>query len=311
MTEQNSTVPTGSSGEQNPPRVRPREGAETVKAISELLGQQVEAGEDSETDEKSASDGGEETPGNVLEGHSSDERGDDQGEAEEDSSARSKPRTLQEAAEALGMEASELYDLDVGLGDGTTIKLGELKDQHARRGELDRETVKRQRVISEQEAALEAGRLRLSEVSDMLRGTLSPGMEQAVTQALEREGQLVQDRERRHLDQAWPELQERKQAAAVEEFLGEVLSKRGIGRAEFQKLVRGNHKLMLLCRDWLEDRKQLAFLMQEPKAKDPPRVMAPQGRGGPGGDDAVSRAKRTRNEGDIRRGVSSILRGSR
>ncbi|MDS9470285.1 hypothetical protein RGQ15_22320 [Paracoccus sp. MBLB3053] len=287
---------------------RPRAGAEQVAAISALLrGEDPDAAEAEERSDRHMPDERLET---VLDGRSAEEREEEGEEPESRPAPRPKARNLHELADQLGIEVSELYDLDIGLGDKATIKLGALKDAHGERVSLEQEIARKQGSLDERESAVRGAEARLVEVYEAAKQQLSPGIQQQIGNWLNQRDAQLQAREANALRRAMPEIGDEGWRGKFEQYLVKAGQEFGFSPAEL--IGMKDHRVFLVMKRLMDVQSRLDRLTSaKPKAPERPGIIPPQGRGGAGQSSAISRAKRSGKQGDQVRAVSSILRGER
>jgi hypothetical protein len=149
-------------------------------------------------------------------------------------------------AEALKVSPAKLYkELQIDVGDGVTMSLGELKDTVKSQQTATREGAEREAGLMSREAAISRDNQLLAIVAQDLRGKLSP---QAVQQ-LEARRQETETRERQLMAEAMPEIVG--SAASLQKFAADVAGMLGEYGFKPHELIITDHRIALVLKDML------------------------------------------------------------
>jgi hypothetical protein len=245
-------------------------------------------------------------PGRVEREHaaSATERSQEGDGGEPEASApATAPASLADAAERLGIPIEKLYDVEIGTGDGETVRLGQLKDLWQDRERARAEIAEKSLEIDARETAIVADQRLWSELGEDLARTLPPHRMRELQDRL----QDRQEREHGALMRAMPELRDQARFDGFRSDMVELLGRYGFKPHE---MVMGDHRQLLILRDLKRARDKLAELAKFQPKRDAPGTRAGKGRGQGQSSDTdrmVARAKSSRNDADKVRGVSALL----
>ncbi len=230
----------------------------------------------------------------------------------EDSTGGMNPNTMtvKELATQLGTSPKKLYEsLEIGLGDGETITLSEMKSQFKQQSTATRELVEREQTLSQRETQTLANLQLLQSVQDDLKGKLSP----QVIQQLQERTEAKERSEQQLLFNAVPELRDNVKLDNFRKEVADTMAQFGFRPEE---LVIRDHRIALAMRELVQTKKQLAALMAiDPEHKQkPPKAMRPQR----GNSKTAAKQRRTEQlkrarggtEADKAAAVGALLRGS-
>ncbi len=306
---QGSGISSGSSTESGSGdewrRRKPRTPVDQVSAL--LRGEDPGGSSEADARDGDEDEGAEDRLEGVLDGRERSEASESGEEPEEAPRPRRKPASLQDAAEQLGMSAKELYDLEIGLGDGSKVTLGAMKDAYADLGETRRETVRREVSLDEREGAIRDAETQLSELWELAGDGLSPATKGQIGAALKARREAAMVRAGDALARSMPEIRDEAFAGKFEQYLLKAGQRYGFHPAELVGMA--DHRVFLVMADLMKAQARIDKLVSvKPDPKEAPRSAGPQGRGG-GGDSAFARAKRTGKPADVTRAVSKLIGG--
>jgi len=215
---------------------------------------------------------------------------------------RGKPKTMTEAAEMLGMEAKDLYNLELTTGDGKTVKIGALKDIYQNQQAAQQETAKREAALDQRETAFIDDQRLWAEMGDQLKKSLTPAQVEKMRNNL-RERELE---ERRKMFNVMPEMAD---AAKFDQFRIDIATHLKAYGYKPHEIVVGDHRQLHILRDLIRMKKRLDQLTSFEPKNAPPSVTPTQGRGG---KRPVSvNAARNGTEADKISAVTNLIGGRR
>lgn len=174
--------------------------------------------------------------------------------------------TLKDAAEALGKEASALYDVKIPMGDGESQTLGELKDTVLKQREWTSESVRREEELTERELRTARDQQELSYLSAEIAHKMDP--EQVKQARARRETELRQ--EQLTLAEASPKFKDPAQFDLWRNEAVTFLSRYGF---KPQDMMITDHRMVLMLDDLMETKKRIKNLANvRPRRKEPPKV---------------------------------------
>ncbi|SFL44791.1 hypothetical protein [Shimia aestuarii] len=180
--------------------------------------------------------------------------------------------SIKELATQLGTTPKKLYEsLEIGLGDGETITLSEMKSQYKGQHEATRDIVERENQLSAQHAQTLENLQLLNSVYDDLKGKLSP----ETLQQLQERTNTAEAKERALMVQAMPELTDPAKLDTFRNDVAETMAQFGFKPHE---LVIRDHRIALAIKELISTKRQLKALMEFEPTKTPPRSQKPQGK---------------------------------
>lgn len=214
------------------------------------------------------------------------------------------PLTVSAVAEKLGIEAKDVYNLEVSTGDGEAVTLGKLKDAWQDRQQAARETARREASLDERETALTADSILYSQLGGDLEKALTPQMRQALVQR----AQQSQTRERERALAAMPELRDQSVFEGFRSDLVKMLTGYGFRP---QEMTISDHRMLLVLRDAMRTKARLEKLLAYEPSAPAPKAHKPNGRGN--GHDPVKamvqRAKATGRSADQDNAIAKLISG--
>lgn len=191
----------------------------------------------------------------------------------DDAPPRPKPKTLQDAAESLGLSVDELYGLDVGLGgEGGTVTIGGLKDAYARQADDAREIANKALDLQGREIAHQQKMRLWDQLGDRLQQVVPPQLWQQIQTS---ERNRMADEERKFFQKA-PELQDETKLRAFREGMVEILGQFDFSPAE---VAVYDHRHLMFLRWAMEQDKILKRYRALEGKPATPKAAPPQGRG--------------------------------
>jgi len=215
--------------------------------------------------------------------------------------------TIKELATQLGTSPKKLYEsLEIGLADGETITLSEMKNQFKRQDAVTREYAERDQQLSQREAQMLENLQLLQSVQSDLAGKLSP----EVVQQLQTRTRKQEVAEQQLLFQAAPELRD---SAKLDSFRSDVAEAMGTFGFKPHELVIRDHRIALAMRDYVRVKRQLNDLLALNPDQQPPKSHKPQR----GNSKTAAKHKRAATQNRARGGtqadkvaaVNQILKG--
>ncbi len=206
--------------------------------------------------------------------------------------------TPQAIAEGLGVEAAEVYDMDIPLGDdGETVKLGALKDAWQDRATAERESAEREAGLNEREAAI---------ISDQQAWAMLAAEGQLTPKVFERVRERIGERMNQEQGLLFDLVPELRDETKLDLFRRDLV--RVMGQVGYQphEVVLGDHRQGLLLRRFVQLEKENAAMKKQLRPK-PPRTPKPQGRGKPAKPNFS--AARRGNDSQKVAAVSQLLNG--
>lgn len=171
--------------------------------------------------------------------------------AESDKGAQSEtdalPKGLHALAEKLGAKPEDLYAVEVPMSDGTSVKLGELKDAYA-----DRENTSRKALeLDERRIKLDAELTRAkSEIEALIKELPPEVLKPELLERVRREALAARERERRATMEAIPEWADEKTRTSELQGIVEMLQGYGYSPQYLEQSL--DSRLIRLARDsWL------------------------------------------------------------
>ncbi len=274
--------------------------AEMASAVSSLLAGETGQGEDgppgsSEEGQEAGAAGADGEHGGLAD-HS--DSGGDGAPDVDGHSAADVGLTPQAIAEGLGVDAAEVYDMDIPVGDdGETVKIGALKDAWQDRATAERESVEREAGLNEREAAI---------ISDQQAWALLAAEGQLTPQVFERVRERIGERMNQEQGMLFDLVPELRDETKLDLFRRDLV--RVMGQVGFQphEIVLGDHRQGLLLRRFVQLEKENAAMKKQLRPK-PPRTPKPQGRGKPAKPNFS--AARRGNDSQKVAAVSQLLNG--
>lgn len=199
--------------------------------------------------------------------------GDEDGAAADDSAAsgkaagakKAKPKKLNDLAEPLGIEASELYKLEVvTAADGSPVTVEQLKDYFGKRSEHSVAQLQWEEERSRQQADLVRAN---AELRELLAAIPRDKLDKTVLESVRNKHEASINRERARTLQVIPDWKD--EAKRTEDLAGmaEYLQRFGFDAAHLKSVY--DHRLLLLIRDaWKREARVKAAL--EAVNKEPP-----------------------------------------
>lgn len=275
---------------------------ERAGAIDQLLrGEQPEGTRQPE--EQGAQESDQEGDGDERDPWVPDDPDNDTGGAEDEPDEASKPVTIKDAAEKLGLDPEAFYNLEVTTGDGQTVKLGDLKDAWQGREAEARETAKRAKALDERESALTADQM----FWDQFQQYLEPQLNPKVKAALRGRYEAHQLQQGRALLTHMPELAD---PVARENFEGMAAKvRRELGYKE-QEPIRDYREALMLRRILRAEGRLEKLLSYEPR-QTPPKASRPKGKGDGGKARQSQLLDRARSGSEQEKvsAISNLIRG--
>jgi hypothetical protein len=193
-------------------------------------------------------------------------------EAEAGAEAGAEELTPAKIAEGLGVEAEQVYDMSIPVGDlGETVKIGKLKDAWLGRVAAERESAEKEAALNSREAAVISDQqawAMLAANGQLDNGTLQQARE-IVAEKMQSEQQMLFD--------LVPELQDQAKLDLFRKDLVRVMGQVGYKPHE---ILIGDHRQGLLLRRFVQMEQENAAMKKQLRPK-PPRTAKPQGRGAP------------------------------
>jgi|GEM_PF-6244534 len=153
--------------------------------------------------------------------------------------------SIRDLASHLGTNAQRVYkDLQVPLGNGESLSLGELKDAHQVRETSRSEIAEREVSLQERESAVNAHQQELQAIM----GEISPYLTQEAVSAIEAKHASTEARERQSLMEKVPEFKDATKFDAFRDELVEMMSDFGFQPHE---VVIADHRLLMVGREML------------------------------------------------------------
>lgn len=205
----------------------------------------------------------------ILAGQSAPDEEAPETEPAADAPAAETPLTLAALAEKLGTDAAKLYDLEIPLADGATLKLGELKDAHKAAKALEADRSK----VNEERAQSQADRIRDERQLNELLASISPdAISPELHQAWQRQQSEQLSREHEALLRRMPEWSDRTVVQRDMAAMVEVGKSYGLSETELGTIR--DHRVLALLRDHakLKAATSKAPAAPAPKAGIRPRV---------------------------------------
>src|SRR5690606_20831450 len=172
-------------------------------------------------------------------------------EAESNEDAESEtdslPRGLHALAEKLGVKPEDLYAIEVPMSNGTSVKLGELKDAYA-----DREnTARKELELDERRIKLDAELTRAkSEIEALIKELPPEVLKPELLERVRRDALAARERERRAIMEAIPEWADEKTRTSELQGIVEMLQDYGYSPQSLEHSL--DSRLIRLARDsWL------------------------------------------------------------
>lgn len=172
-------------------------------------------------------------------------------EAESDKDAQSEtdslPRGLHALAEKLGVKPEDLYAVEVPMADGTSAKLGELKDAYA-----DREnTARKELELDERRIKIEAELARAkSEIEALIKELPPEVLTPELLERVRRDALAARERERQAIMEAIPEWADERTRTSELQGIVEMLQDYGYSPQSLERSL--DNRLIRLARDsWL------------------------------------------------------------
>jgi len=157
------------------------------------------------------------------------------------------PRGLHALAERLGVKPEDLYAIEVPMADGTSVKLGELKDAYA-----DREnTVRKELELEERRIKIEAELTRAkSEIETLIKELPPEALKPEFLERVRKDALAARERERRAIMEAIPEWADEKTRTSELQGIVEMLQDYGYSPQYLEQSL--DSRLIRLARDsWL------------------------------------------------------------
>ena len=248
---QPETSASTSSTSQRPQRSQP----EKVKAISDLIGGQQPA---------DGADGADANP--------------------PEEAPAGKPKAFLDLAEKLGLEAKDLYGLEITVGDDEVVTVSALKDAYKNQQVAGLEAAKKAADLDVREAALVNRQLLWDELGSDLAHAIKPEIRAKIEQH-------QADREAQERDRFLTALPEYRDKAKFDGFRDDVVKTlQGFGFSVPEMNIR-DHRQLLVLRDLIQTKKRLADLLAYTPKEEAPRAQSPQGRGSHKVQPATGRAQ--------------------
>lgn len=182
--------------------------------------------------------------------------------------------TLADAAERLGVDAKDVYNLKLNTGDGEEVTVGQMKDLWQTKEAIQRESAERETALDQRESAISQELQLWSELGDQLQKNLNPQQLSQLQGAIRQRA----DTERRKMLTAIPEFNDE---ATYDQFRQEATDflVKEYGFAPHEANV-GDHRHVRIIRDFIRLKKRMEALSGfKPKSKVPEARTAPKGRG--------------------------------
>lgn len=191
------------------------------------------------------------------------------GEQEPKAAAAAKAgMTVSDMAQSLGVEPEMLYGMKIPIGDGEAISLGKLKDAHANREQVSRESADREATLNSREADIVADQQVWSVLA--AKGQVPA----AAIDAAKRELAKVVSRETDMLYKLVPDLQDATKLDGFRRDMVRVLG--GVGYKPHEVSLT-DHRQALFVRRFLQLERENKAMRKQTRAKAP-RSQPAQGR---------------------------------
>jgi hypothetical protein len=174
-----------------------------------------------------------------------------------------------EIAKSLGVEPDAVYNMEIPLRDGESVKLGKLKDFWQERETVEREIAEKSTDLDRREAGIIADQQSWAILA--ANGGLN---ENALNEARQIVGKQI-EREQSLLFDLMPDLHDATKLDLFRRDLVRVMGKVGYKPHE---IVLGDHRQGLLLREFISMEKELDALRKATR-REPPKSMSPNGRG--------------------------------
>lgn len=242
--EPNSSTPLEASTQRS-------KSSDPLDQIAELL-----AGEQ-ENDEVSGSE-------DSAEGSAPDPEPGDGEAPEEEASEEETFKSLKDVAAKLDVDPAKLYELDIPMGDGESLTLGELKDAIHNQKEWTTESAQRELEYSERGAKLARDQQELAYLRQELVGKVDP----AVIQQAQQQMQVDLVREQQLLTHALPKF---KDPAFYETWRNQAVDHAQTYGFRPEELQITDHRMIVMMADHMKLKDQLKKLASvKPTRKQPP-----------------------------------------
>jgi hypothetical protein len=171
------------------------------------------------------------------------------GEGEVEDDEEGSTVSIRELAEHLGTNAQRVYkDLQVPLGNGETISLGELKDAHQEREDTRSEVAEREVQLQRREAATFVQQQELS----LVMGDVSQYLSPETVEHLEAKQSERETRERANLYDKLPNFRDPAEFGVFREELVDLMGEFGY---EPHEVIITDHRLAVLAKSFIDARK--------------------------------------------------------
>lgn len=212
--------------------------------------------------------------------------------------------TVADLAKHLEVEAADLYSLEIPVGDGVTVSLGEMKDQFKQYGPVVEAREKLKADTDNYEKALLATRAELNAIMEIV----SPWQrEQMLGRARAHQAQWEQEQERTLLE-AVPEWKDEKKRNEDRQALIQYAAEYGFTEAEITHTQ--DARTLRMLRDFTQMKRDLASIRQSVKGertKPGPAGKQSRSMGSRKLADAIKRAKASPYASDKAAAISQIL----
>lgn len=287
-TEPNSQGDERSSGSRRTPPAEMTE-AEKADAVAALMA--GEMGFEPEDDDTGAGEG-ERTSGPA-------DGGDTTGDGDTPPAPR-KTASLADIAEALDVEISDLYKIELKAGDGSTATLQQIKDAWDGRQDAERVTAERTAELDGREAKIIADQ----QIWSLLAA--SGQLPQKAIQTAVEQLQTIVERESDMLLTLVPDLQDATKMDGFRRDMVEAYSEVGYKPHE---IMLTDHRQALFVRRFMQMKREIASLRKQLQPA-PQKGAKPQGRGRTNNQSARFRNAARGTESDKIAAVTSLLRGA-
>jgi len=217
-------------------------------------------------------------------------------------------RDLEALAKHLNVEVAKLYDVEVPMrGDGSRVKLGELKDRYSATEGLEAEQLRLSERQQEIESELMRGRTELQEIiSQLPRDALKP----EVFKAAQTQMQARQARESRAILDVIPDWQDSSTRESELQSIGEHLQGYGLSRKWLESQM--DHRLLKYVRDQWRRAQHVQKVLDKVKPVSKQQGPSKPPKGAPTRSSPSRPQGPTRTTSDMTQKVSDLLtRGNR